>query len=65
MVSLRSVFIMNDRCLAYTNPGIRKIKKYPILRFYLLKSTEFLNFRHFRHFEILGISTSNFIIILK
>jgi len=24
---------------------------------YLLKSAEYLNFRHFRHFEILGISS--------
>jgi hypothetical protein len=41
---------------------------------YLLKSTEYLNlsraswpngFRHFRHFAILGISASSFILTLK
>jgi len=31
----------------------------------LLKSTEYLNFRHFRHFAILGISASSIILILK
>jgi hypothetical protein len=65
MVSLRSVFIMDDRCLAYGNPEIRKMKYYPTLRFYLLKSTEYLNFRHFRHFAILGISLGNLIVSQK
>jgi hypothetical protein len=40
------------------NPDfIFKNKIIPDLAF-LLKSTEYLNFRHFRHFAILGISTS-------
>ena len=33
MVSLRSVFNMDDRCLAYVNPEIRKIKYYPTMYF--------------------------------
>jgi len=61
--SLRSVFSMNDRCLAYGEPEIREI--IPDLAFYLLKLTEYLNFRHFRHFAILGISASSFIFTLK
>jgi len=60
--SLRSIFIMNDRCLAYPKPEIREI--IPDLAF-LLKLTEYLNFRHFRHFAILGISASSFIFALK
>ena len=60
VVSLRSVLIMNDQFRVYCNPEIRKIKLlYPTLRFNLLKSTEYLNFRHFRHFAILGISLGN------
>jgi len=41
---------------------IIKMERTPL---YLLKSTEFLNFRHFRHFAILGISASSFILTLK
>lgn len=37
MVSLRPVFNMADRCLAYVNPEIRKIEQYPTIRYYLLK----------------------------
>lgn len=63
VVSLRSVLIKNDRCLAYGNPEIRKIKIVPdpaVLFF--LKSTEYLNFRHFRDFVILGITSCRFIL---
>jgi hypothetical protein len=67
--SLRSVFSMNDRCLAYGKPEIREI--IPDLAFYLLKLTEYLNLSRaswpngFRHFAILGISASSFIFTLK
>jgi hypothetical protein len=33
--------------------------------FLLIKSIEYLNFRHFRHFAILGISWGNFIFTQK
>jgi len=41
---------------------ISKMERTPL---YLLKSTEYLSFRHFRHFAILGISASSFILTLK
>ena len=67
VVSLRSVLIKNDRCLAYGNPEIRKIKYSTRPRGFicLLKSTEFLNFRHFRHFATLGIYLGNLIVSQK
>jgi hypothetical protein len=41
------------------------MKYYPTLQLYLLKSTEYLNFRHFRQFAILGISWGNLIVSQK
>jgi len=64
--SLRSVFIMNDRCLAYEKPEIREI--IPDLASLFIKidpPKADLNFRHFRHFAILGISASSFIFTLN
>jgi hypothetical protein len=41
---------------------IFKMERPPL---YFLKSTEYLNFRHFRHFAILGIYWDNLIVSQK
>jgi len=65
MVSLRSVFIITSDIFSMKNNKSASGYNYRPCFFLLIKSIEYLNFRHFRHFSILGISLGNLIVSQK
>ncbi len=65
MGSLRSVFIKKSDIFSMKNEKSASGYNYIPCFFLLIKSIEYLNFRHFRHFAILGISWGNLIVSQK
>jgi len=65
VASLRSVFIINAWYFQHENQkSLNEYNRIPCY-FLLIKSIEYLNFRHFRHFVILGISLGHLIFTQK
>jgi len=65
VVSLRSSFFKGSRCLQKKRQKpAKENNRFPWVSLYIL-STEYLNFRHFRQFAILGISLNSLIYALK